>query len=456
MVVRKRLIFWLIRAYINRWGKTFIFSFLAGLAIFFIVLFSSRYFINLIPVYNHTVTGLTGAYTVENLPANIMQKISMGLTAVGSDGKIKPGLAASWKILENGKTYVFYLKKNQYFSDGREITSDLINYKFADVAIRRPDKYTIEYKLKDKYAPFLITVSRPLFQPGLIGAGEYIIDDLKLNGTFVQSLSLANKKNRLDVITYEFYPSVEALKYAYVLGEVNHIIGVDNLKFKNSSYDKFPNSIVKKNTNYNKLVTLFYNNNDQYLSDKKMRLAISYTLPQVFESGEKAFLPYSPESIYFNRDLESKDQNFEHAKVLLDAVNTSSESAGTKISLSMKTLSKYKDTAKIIARNLNKLGIVTTIEEVEKVPADFQLYLGDFVLSNDPDQYPLWHSAQTRNITKYKNLRIDKLLEDGRKTVSIEERKKLYADFQKYLIEDSPASFLYFPYENEVIKKRFL
>lgn len=456
MVVRKRLIFWLIRAYINRWGRTFIFSFLAGLAIFFIVLFSSRYFVNLLPVYNHTITGITGAYTVEDLPPAIVQKISKGLTVVGEDGKIKPGLAASWKILEKGKTYVFYLKKNQFFSDGREITSDLINYKFADVAVNRPDKHTIEYKLKDIYAPFLITVSRPVFQPGLIGAGDYIIDDIKLNGTFVQSLSLANKKNRFDVITYEFYPSIEALKYAYVLGEVNHIVGVDNLKFKNSSYDQFPNSIVKKNTNYNKLVTLFYNNNDQYLSDKKMRLAISYTLPQSYDIGEKAFLPYSPKSIYFNKDLEIREQNFEHAKVLLDAVSTSSESANTKIALSMKTLAKYKDTAKLIARNLNKLGIETTIEEVEKVPSDFQIYLGDFVLSNDPDQYPLWHSAQARNITKYKNLRIDKLLEDGRKTVVLEERKKLYADFQKYLIEDSPASFLYFPYENEIIKKQYL
>lgn len=453
MVVRKRLIFWLIRAYINRWGKTFIFSFLAGLAIFFIILFSSRYFVNLIPVYNHTITGITGAYTVENLPVNILQKISKGLTVVGQDGKIKPGLASSWKILENGRTYVFYLNKKQFFSDGREVTSDLINYKFADVAVRRPDKYTIEYKLKDNYAPFLITVSRPVFRPGMIGAGDYVIDDIKLNGTFVQSLSLVHKKNRFDVVTYEFYPSTEALKYAFALGEVNHITGVDNLSFRSSSYDKFPNALVTKNTNYAKLVTLFYNNNDQYLSDKKMRLAISYALPNSYDNGEKAFLPYSPKSVYFNKDLETREQNFDHAKLLIDAVNTSSESAKTKINLSIKTLSKYKETAKIIARNLSRLGLNTTIEEVEKVPSDFQIYLGDFVLSSDPDQYPLWHSAQTRNITKYKNLRIDKLLEDGRKTVSLAERKKLYADFQKYLTEDEPASFLYFPNEYEIAKK---
>jgi peptide/nickel transport system substrate-binding protein len=67
----------------------------------------------------------------------------------------------------------------------------------------------------------------------------------------------------------------------------------------------------------------------------------------------------------------------------------------------------------------------------------------------------LWHSSQIQinNISKNKNVRIDKLLEDGRKTNDLEERKKIYADFQKYLLEDPPAAFLYFPYEFTVARK---
>ncbi|KKQ55358.1 MAG: ABC-type dipeptide transport system, periplasmic component, partial [Candidatus Woesebacteria bacterium GW2011_GWC1_38_13] len=49
------------------------------------------------------------------------------------------------------------------------------------------------------------------------------------------------------------------------------------------------------------------------------------------------------------------------------------------------------------------------------------------------------------NITKYKNLRIDKILEDGRVEQDKEKRKELYFDFQRFLIEDSPAIFLYHP-----------
>ncbi len=455
MAVRRRLIFWLFRAYIEKRGKTILFSFLAGLIVFFIFLFTSRFYVNLIPIYKHTIVGVTGAYTGDNLPLFIVEKISRGLTSVNKDGAVKPAIASSWDILDNGKTYVFHLKKDLYLSNGKNITSDLINYNFSDVTVERPDKYTIIFKLKETYAPFLITVSRPIFQPGLVGAGDYKIDDIKLNGDFVQSLTIIGVKDRFDVKTYEFYPSTEALKYAYVLGEVNQAVELINDGFHDTTFDKFSNTKVNKKINYSKLVTLFYNNNDNILSDKKVRLALSYALPNDYSDGENAFLPYPPDSIYYNKDLEEKKQNFEHAKLLLTAANTASESAKTsdQLNLTIKTLHKYRLLANDIAKNFVEIGVKTNIEEVDEVPADFQLYLGDIILSDDPDQYSLWHSAQIKNITKYKNLRIDKLLEDGRKTININSRKKIYADFQRFLTEDVPASFLYFPTEYELARK---
>ncbi len=455
MVVRRRLIFWLVRAYLAKWGKTIFFSFLGGLAVFFVVLFGSRYFVNLIPIYKHTITGVMGSYTVDNMPYFISGTLSHGLTSVDGNGIIKPAIAEKWEILDGGKTYVFHLKKDEYFSNGRNITSDLINYNFSDVTVERPDKYTIIFKLKDNYSPFLITVSRPIFQPGLIGAGEYKIDDITLNGNFIQSLTLVSVKNKFDVKTYEFYPSVDALKYAYVLGDITAAMGLDSITFQNITYDKFANTKVSRKINYKKLVTLFYNNNDSILSDKRIRLGLSYALPNEYPGQEKAFLPYSPTSIYYNKDLESKEQNFEHAKLLLSAATSASDSAAQsgKISLTITTLPKYKELADVLAKNFANVAVDTTIEEVDRVPANFQLYLGDFTLSDDPDQYPLWHSGQITNITKYKNLRIDKLLEDGRNTIDQNARKAIYADFQRFLTDDVPASFLYFPVEYDIARK---
>lgn len=455
MVVRKRLIFWLVRAYIRKSGKVILFSFLAGLIFFSIFLFSSRFLADLIPVYKKSIIGVTGAYTRDSLPPFILEKISRGLTAVGDSGAVKPSIASSWEILNNGKTYIFHLKKDQYFSDGRKITAGLINYNFSDVVVERPNESTIVFKLKDRYSPFLITVSRPIFQPGFIGAGDYKIDDINLNGDFIQSLTLSRVKDRFDITIYEFYPSAEALKYAYVLGEVSQALGLDNLAFGKVSLALFGNSIITKKINYNKLVTLFYNNNDSVLSDKKVRLALSYALPVDYPEGEKVFLPYSPASIYYNKDLEDKNQNYPHAKLLLSASSIASDSAGVspKINLTIKTLPAYKNTAEKLAKSFSNIGVRISIEEVNTIPTNFQMYLGDFILSKDPDQYPLWHSDQPKNITKYKNLRIDKLLEDGRKTDDLNSREKIYSEFQKFITEDVPASFLYFPLEYEVARK---
>jgi peptide/nickel transport system substrate-binding protein len=100
-----------------------------------------------------------------------------------------------------------------------------------------------------------------------------------------------------------------------------------------------------------------------------------------------------------------------------------------------------------------KIGMQVRIEEVDSLPSDFQMYLGDFTLPRDPDQYTVWHSNQVNNITKFKNLRIDKLLEDGRQTTDFQTRQKIYFDFQKYLLDEQPASFLFFPYVYEITRK---
>ena len=74
------------------------------------------------------------------------------------------------------------------------------------------------------------------------------------------------------------------------------------------------------------------------------------------------------------------------------------------------------------------------------------MLLAFWKVPQDPDQYFFWHSTQKQgNITGYKNVKIDKLLEDGRNTLAIEKRKKIYYDFQKVFMDDLPAVFLYYP-----------
>jgi peptide/nickel transport system substrate-binding protein len=447
---RHRFISWLIKAYLKKWGKQILLYFGIGLFVFFVSRLIFESVAGKIRVLRTETIGMLGAYSTEDLPSAISYKISRGLTTVRRDGTVKPDVASKWKIKNNGKTYIFYLRRNIFFSDGTKFTSNDVRYNFADVSVKRPDNYTIEYSLKDSYSPFLITVSKPIFKKGLIGVSDYRVKDIKLNGNFVEHIDLVSKNG--NKVIYQFYPTISALKIAFALGEVSKIVDMPDVDFRNTTFYTFKNAKVDKKPNYKRLTTLFYNTTDKLLSSKTIREALSYAIPDNFDEGVRSFGPFPPFSFASERGVDPRRLDLEHAKLLLDKAREAGEAA-EKISLTIETLAKYEDIAEVIANIWKSLNIDVDIKPVDKVPQAFQIFLGEFNLPQDVDQYMLWHSDQQSNITRYINLRVDKLLEDGRKEVDIEKRKKIYADFQKFIQADPPASFLFFPYTYDVTRK---
>lgn len=422
-----------------------------GLLVFFFLNMSFSYFITRLPFMQKETVGMVGPFTIDDLPEEILSKVSVGLTKSEKDGNIKPAIAEKWKISPSGKAYAFFLHKNIYFSDGKNLTAQDINYDFSDVSVTKPDKYTIVFNLKDIYSPFLTTVSRPIFKKGFVGIGDYMVKKIKLNGNFVELIELYSEK-RHKLYAYQlFYPTDVALKTAFALGEVSRIVKLEDVSFKNTTFNFFKNAKVEKKINYSSLVTLFFNLKDSSLSSKTLREGLWYTIPDTLEQGERNSSPFSRYSFANQNGVNVYKQDLEHAQLLIGSSETAT--AGARLSLTIDVLPKYEQTAKIIAGIWKKLNLDVKIRITNKVPEKFQIFLGEFTLSPDPDQYTLWHSDQINNITHYDNKRIDKLLEDGRKELNIEKRISIYSDFQKYFFADPPASFLFFPYYYEVSRK---
>ena len=393
---------------------------------------------------------MVGVYHSDSLPLEILGKISKGLTKIEEDGSVKPDIAEKWKISPNGRGYAFYLRKDIYFSDGKNLTSEDVNYNFTDVSVLRPDKHTIVFNLKDNYSPFLVTVSKPIFRNGLVGVGSHEVKKIKLNGNFVEFIELYSESLGKTLVYELSYPTQDALKTAFMLGEVSVATKLPDLKYKDEKIDTFENVIVEKKVDKSKLVTLFYDTKDKTLSSKTLREALSYAIPDNFKQGERNIDPI-PYFSYANQNVTRSQEDLEHAKLLIEKFKTETEIKN--ITLTIDVLVKYKDVAQVIADTWKKLNIKTKINLVDQIPTNFQIFLGEFNVSPDPDQYALWHSSQPNNIAHYSNLRIDKLLEDGRKELNIQKRIVIYADFQKYLLSDPPASFLFFPYYYEVTRK---
>ena len=97
---RKRYIYWLLRAYIKRWGKI-IFSCLAvGILLAILLFFNRKYLFSILPNTNTETIGIAGDFPEDdfpnNLPEEIVSKTSRGLTKVLPNGEVAPDIAKRW------------------------------------------------------------------------------------------------------------------------------------------------------------------------------------------------------------------------------------------------------------------------------------------------------------------------------------------------------------------------
>lgn len=429
-----RYIFRLVKAFISRFKFLIMLGVVFGIIIFFVINF-------LIPNISKGQTlriGKTGRYTPSTLPNDVLSKASKGLTKIENDGSVVPDLASSWETTDKGKTWIFTLKDDSMWQDGKTVKSSDIKYQFSDVVIETPNEKTIIFKLQNVYSAFPSVVSKPVFKTGLLGTGDWKVSKISLNGSIVEQISLESLDKKK--IIYKFYPTEERTKLAFQLGEVDKIEDIFNL----DPFDKWKLAHVSTSTNYGQFVAIFFNNQDKLLSEKDLRQALSYAIDKEKLGGERAISPISKNSWVYNSQVKTYDYDPKKAKEMIDDYKKVSQMDTLTIVLSTPLLLLNK--AEIIAENWRAVGIDAVIQVVSSLPTDYQTFLVIYDIPDDPDQYSMWHSTQTStNITKYQGVRIDKLLEDGRSEIGLEERKKIYLDFQRFLIEDAPAAFLYYP-----------
>lgn len=443
---RRRFLIWLIRAYIKKWGKIFLLGFLVGVVLFILLKENSPKVLSLIQIREPFRVGIVGAYTLDSLPQQIQEYISMGLTKIDENGKVIPQAAESWQVENDGKTYIFHLRRDLVFQDGKKFTSKDVNYNFKEAKIYSPDPYIVQFELEDPFAPMPAVLSRPLFKKGLVGLSDFKVLDFEKNGDFVKSLTLQSKKELSTQLVFNFYPTEQAVKTAFMLGEIDQIYISDPSEFDNW------NLTLEKNVDTKKLVVLFYNTRDPNLS-KQIRQGLSYALPQdnFQEIGVWANSPLAGNSWAFKEQPEKFRRNIENAKRLLETEDNASDSA--KLAYTLITPPRFKEVAEKIKEAFLEVGVSIEIVVATDKPSDFQMFLDQITIPDDPDQYTLWHSTGATNITHYASPRIDKLLEDGRKTIDDGQRKEIYGELQKYLVDEAPASFLYYPYVYTIKRK---
>ncbi|MFW5703378.1 MAG: ABC transporter substrate-binding protein [Patescibacteria group bacterium] len=446
-----RYFYWIAVAFLKKNAQLILLSFLAGVIGIITIVSISPYFIRVLTTKKHVI-GMAGSYTVNNVPDEILGQISNSLVFINEKGEIIPILAESWEQLDDGKEYRFHLKKGLNWEDGKDFTAHDLNYSFTDVQVEVPDDYVIVFKLKEPLPIFPTFLTEPVVRYPLQGvAGLYNVERMKTQYGSLTELHLTPNKENYPIYIYKFYENETKLINAFKMGEITEF----STTKKNIAdlFRNWKNATIEESTDYSQLLTLFFNMNNPLLQERDVRKAISMSIPRdvIIEQGEQSFGPIPPTSWAYNTDIKQTQYNPDLSKKLFEKYMDGSSSAELKLS----TFFDYLSTADTIRDSLKDIGINANVNVFSPNELDsYDMLLAYWRVPQDPDQYYFWHSTQEQgNISNYKNVKIDKLLEDGRSTIDQSSRKEIYDSFQVVIADDLPAFFLYYPYVYNIVRK---
>lgn len=455
MILKSRFLryyYWLTIEFIKKHVRMILLSFFLS---FFLItsLVSFSPYLNRFFFTRKDVIGIVGSYDINRAPNEIIEKISHGLVYVNEKGEIIPALTSSWEMINEGQEFHFHIKNNLFWDDNKEFTTKDLVYNFKDVEAKIIDKNTIYFILKRKLPIFPTYLTKPILRYPLHGVvGLYKVDNIKMSQGIIKEISLSPNKNDLPLVVYKFYDNENKLINAYKTGEINKMT-----LYRKSLVDPFfgwKNTKISRTTDYGRVMTLFFNFQNKLLNEKDVRQAIDLAMPnkKLAEFGEPANSPIPPTSWAYNPDLKQTVEDLDTAEKNLKKYTTEASSSAK---LDFVTFYEYLNTANIIDNRLKDAGLQTTVSLSNlDQPEKFDLLLAFWQIPKDPDQYFFWHSMQTQsNLLSYKNVKVDKLLEDGRSTLSVSARRNFYLQFQKVISDDLPAIFLYYPYTYTVERK---
>lgn len=379
------------------------------------------------------------------------------------------------------------LQNNNYNS------SQEINWQGVDV--EAVNELTVRIKLKNKYAQFLNNATLGILPKHLwenigpanfplsdlnlrpIGSGPYKFKKLRKNADGqIESYELEAFQNYhhgtpyIKNLTFRFYSSEEKLVSAYNSNEIDGLGFVSPESIKKLH---FPQRLSLQSLKMPRYFAVFFNQNQsKLLSDKNIRLVLNYgtnkqeLIGAILDShGLAVNSPLLKE--FTDPQALSKygyDQAF--AKEILANGNWSDEDGdgylekkGEKLTVKIKTSDwpELVTAAKILEKQWAALGFkielqtenLLTIQQSIK-DRNYEALLFGEMINPDPDFYSFWHSSQKKdpglNLALYDNANADKILEEARQTLNLLERSEKYGNFEKILMEDAPAVFLYSPF----------
>jgi len=358
-------------------------------------------------------------------------------------GKFVPGLAESWDISPDAKTYTFKLKQGVKFHDGTPFNAEAVKFTFdrvMDPATKAGqshdqlgpydhteivDDHTVKVIMKDGYAPLLTNLNGYLgivsptavkkdpaaFARAPIGTGPFMFKewvpkdhitlvknpDYNWGSSFFKHTGPAY----LDQVIFKIIPEGSVRVGTLKSGEIQYADDIDPLAYDELKKD--PNFVVIEKGQPGSGYTLLLNTSSKGpISDPQVRLAMEYAIDReglnksVFQGLDKvASSPLMKVTLGYDASTEQiYPFDPDKAKQILDAAGWKEgsdgirEKDGQKLAIDFPIISRPNDTAMAtsIQASLRDVGIDLKVNPLERAAAR------DMVKQNKYDAGFMWFS----------------------------------------------------------------
>jgi len=434
------------------------------------------------------------------------------LWQIDPQGKFIPNLAAEIPTVENGGvskdglTWTIKLRPDVFWHDGAPFTADDVAFTVdvilnPKVTVRSreghehvehyatKDDHTIEIKLKESFAPYLVSwqktsvipkhilstvpdINIAPFNTNPVGTGPFKFKE-RVAGSYIAfepNPKYHGGAPKLTSLVQKYVPDQQTLFAQFQTGEVDvyDIQGIPPLLYQRAK--ALPGSKIELNPNPF-VEFIYFNCGKPQFQDKRVRKALYMAtdrkgwIDAVYYGVPVPTLSYLPPNHWaYNKALVDPGYDPQKAAALLDeagwkvAADGVRAKDGVRLAFSMSTTAGNKSreqAQQLLQQNFKKINVEMTIKNMPAsvvwgdytVQSQFDtLMVGwDALLYPDPDYGDRIRSTAIpakggsgSNYVQYQNPEIDELSNKGVTTTNLEERKAIYDKIQAILLEDLP------------------
>lgn len=455
--------------------------------------------------------GIVGSITTINpilaesgANADASRLVFGGLTRYNRQAQVEAGLAKSWTVSSDGRTYTFTLQPGVTWHDNQPFTSADVAFTieriqnpdtrspmaaaWKGVEVATPNANTVIFTLPVRYDAFLNSTTVGIlpkhilqdtppsqlrvsdFNQAPIGTGPFVVKDFDTESGSVTLDSNPNYfrgKPKLDGVVLRVYATQEELQSAF---RKRQVMGM--ARSSNSKGTSYGRGTEVHTLQIPEEVAVFMKTTSPLLSDAKVRNAIALAVNRneiitkaLSGEAQPIVVPILAGQLPAAADYKIPASNVAQAQKLLDEAGWKKTGGsirikdGKSLRLTLVTAATedYEAVSERLSSQLEKIGVSLNIQTYDAATLQrsyiasrsYDMLLYGLNAGADLDPYPYWHSSQAKspglNVSQYSSTVSDKALVSARGATDSRVRTVRLKSFLDTWLADAPAVMLYAP-----------